>query len=97
MTNFVEALQTRVLVCDGARGTMLHAAGNSLDRALPELNLAKPELVRTVHDSYLGGAGLDMILTNTFGVSRLRLAEHSHSGDVGEINRAGVRIRTGSS
>lgn len=91
MTSFVEALHERLLVCDGAVGTMLHAAGNSLDRALPELNLSNPELVSTVHDSYVD-AGADLILTNTFGASRLRLAEHGYAGDVAEINRAGVHL-----
>ena len=91
MTNFVEALHERVLVCDGAMGTMLHAAGNSLDRALPELNLSKPDAVSTVHDSYVD-AGVDMILTNTFGAGRLRLAAHGSAENVAEINRAGVRL-----
>jgi methionine synthase I (cobalamin-dependent)/5,10-methylenetetrahydrofolate reductase len=91
MTNFLEELQKRLLVCDGAMGTMLHAAGNSLDRALPELNLSKPDAVTTVHDSYVD-AGVDLILTNTFGAGRLRLAEHCYAADVGEINRAGVRL-----
>ena len=42
----------RVLVCDGAMGTMLHAAGAALDRSLPELNLSDPGLVSTIHESY---------------------------------------------
>lgn len=79
------------LVCDGAMGTMLHAAGNSLDQALPALNLSDPALVRTVHDSYIG-VGVDIVQTNTFGASRLRLSEHGHGDRVAEINRAGVRI-----
>jgi homocysteine S-methyltransferase len=70
---------------------MLHAAGNSLDRALPELNLANPELVSTIHESYLS-AGVDVIQTNTFGASRLRLAEQGSTGSVRDINLAGVRI-----
>jgi homocysteine S-methyltransferase len=72
-------------------GTMLHAAGNSLDRALPELNLSNAELVAVVHESYLS-AGVDVIQTNTFGASALRLAEHGSAGPVREINLAGVRI-----
>lgn len=91
MTTFSEALHDRVLLCDGAMGTMLHAAGNSLDRALPQLNLSESELVTTVHESYLQ-AGVDLILTNTFGASRLRLAEHGCADDVVEINRAGARL-----
>lgn len=91
MSGFADAVRERLLVCDGAMGTMLHAAGNSLDRALPELNLSNPDLVSTVHDSYVG-AGADILLTNTFGASRPRLAEHGVSGDVAEINRAGVLL-----
>jgi len=60
----------RVLVCDGAMGTMLHAAGAALDRSLPELNLSDPGLVATIHDSYLS-AGADIIQANTFGANRL--------------------------
>jgi methionine synthase I (cobalamin-dependent)/5,10-methylenetetrahydrofolate reductase len=91
VTGFVTALHEGVLMCDGAMGTMLHAAGNSLDRALPELNLSNAELVAVVHESYLS-AGVDVIQTNTFGASALRLAEHGSAGPVREINLAGVRI-----
>jgi homocysteine S-methyltransferase len=80
-----------ILVCDGAMGTMLHAAGNSLDQALPALNLSDPALVRAIHDSYIS-AGVDIIQTNTFGASRLRLSEHGYGDQVAEINQAGVRI-----
>jgi homocysteine S-methyltransferase len=81
----------RVLVCDGAMGTMLHAAGAALDRSLPELNLSDPGLVATIHDSYLS-AGADIIQANTFGANRLWLADHGFPDKVAEINRAGVRL-----
>jgi homocysteine S-methyltransferase len=86
-----ETLQRRVLVCDGAMGTMLHAAGNTLDQSLPALNLTNGDLVRRIHDSYLE-AGVDVIQTNTFGATRLRLAEYGHEDRVKEINQAGVRL-----
>jgi methionine synthase / methylenetetrahydrofolate reductase(NADPH) len=91
MTDLRAALRERVLICDGAMGTMLHAAGISLDRALPELNLSNPVLVSTIHESYLS-AGADVILTNTFGASRLRLAGHGHGEAVREINAAGAQL-----
>ena len=91
MTDLVTSLSQRVLICDGAMGTMLHAAGNSLDRALPELNLSNAGLVSTIHESYLS-AGADMILTNTFGANRLRLADQGFGEMVREINLAGARI-----
>jgi homocysteine S-methyltransferase len=81
----------RVLVCDGAMGTLLHAAGAALDRSLPELNLSDPGLVTTLHDSYLD-AGADIIQTNTFGANRLWLGDHGFPDKVEEINRGGVRI-----
>ena len=80
-----------MLVCDGAMGTMLHAAGAALDRSLPELNLSDPGLVSTIHESYLS-AGADIIQTNTFGANRLWLGDHGFPDKVDEINRAGVRI-----
>ena len=89
--NMRTMLESKILVCDGAMGTMLHAAGNSLDQALPALNLSNPALVRTIHDSYIS-AGVDVIQTNTFGASRLRLAEHGFGDRVEDINRAGARI-----
>jgi homocysteine S-methyltransferase len=81
----------RVLVCDGAMGTMLHAAGAALDRSLPELNLSEPGLVETIHDSYLS-AGADIIQANTFGANRLWLGDHGFPDKVDEINRSGVRL-----
>ncbi len=81
----------RALVCDGAMGTMLHAAGAALDRSLPELNLSDPGLVETIHDSYLS-AGADIIQANTFGANRLWLGDHGFPDKVDEVNRAGARL-----
>jgi methionine synthase I (cobalamin-dependent)/5,10-methylenetetrahydrofolate reductase len=91
MTGFAAVLGTRVLAGDGAMGTMLHAAGCALDRALPEVSLSNPGLVGTIHDSYLA-AGVDVIQTNTFGANRLWLAGHGCAGQAAEINQAAVRI-----
>jgi methionine synthase / methylenetetrahydrofolate reductase (NADH) len=84
-------LASRVLVCDGAMGTMLHAGGVSLDRSLPGLNLSHPDLVRAIHRAYIA-AGAQIVETNTFGASRFRLARHGLEERLGEINRAGVRL-----
>ena len=86
-----QALGQRILVCDGAMGTMLHAAGAALDRSLPELNLSDPVLISTIHESYLS-AGADVIQTNTFGANGLWLGDHGFGDQVDEINRVGVRI-----
>jgi homocysteine S-methyltransferase len=84
-------LASQVLVCDGAMGTMLHAGGVSLDRSLPELNISHAELVRAIHRAYIA-AGADVIETNTFGASRLRLARYGLADQAEELNRAGARL-----
>jgi len=81
----------RVLVCDGAMGTMLQAAGVSLDLSLPELSVGRPELVRAIHGAYIA-AGADVIETNTFGACRTRLARFGLEDRVAEINAASVRV-----
>lgn len=81
----------RVVICDGAMGTMLHAAGVSLDRSLPELNVSCPGLVRDLHGAYVR-AGARVVQTNTFGANRLRLAGFGLESSVSEINVAGARL-----
>ena len=73
MKPFLEALDERVLICDGAMGTMLYAKGIFLNRCFDELNLTQPDLVADVHQAYLR-AGADIIETNTFGANRVKLA-----------------------
>ncbi|HEY2192090.1 MAG TPA: bifunctional homocysteine S-methyltransferase/methylenetetrahydrofolate reductase [Actinomycetospora sp.] len=80
-----------VLVCDGAMGTMLHAAGHPLDQHLPYLNLSDPGVVRAVHDSYLA-SGVDIVQTNTFGASRIRLAGAGLADATEQMNRVGTQI-----
>jgi len=81
---------SRVLVCDGAMGTMLQAAGSPLDIALCELSLTRPELVKAIHGAYIA-AGADIIETNTFGACSTRLARYGLEDRVAEINHAAVR------
>jgi methionine synthase I (cobalamin-dependent)/5,10-methylenetetrahydrofolate reductase len=81
----------QVVICDGAMGTMLHAAGVSLDRCLPELNLSRPALVRDLHAAYVG-AGAQILQTNTFGANRLRLAGSGLENSISEINITGARL-----
>jgi len=82
------------LVADGAMGTSLFAAGLTTGDA-PELwNVAHPERIAAVHREMVA-AGADIILTNTFGGNRFRLALHGAAARVAELNRAGAAIARG--
>jgi homocysteine S-methyltransferase len=91
LVDVASRLASQVLVCDGAMGTLLHAGGVSLDRSLPELNVSNPERVKSIHRAYVD-AGADVIETNTFGASRLRLARYGLSAQAAQLNKAGARV-----
>lgn len=88
---FLERIEERALVADGAMGTMLYAHGIPFSRCFDELNLSAPATVKDVHLAYVK-AGAEVIETNTFGANRGRLARHGLEGKVPEINRAGARL-----
>lgn len=91
MKDFLAALQERVLVCDGAMGTMLYSKGIFISRCFDEMNIANPDLVRDVHREYIK-AGAEIIETNTFGASRTKLMTHGLAEQTREINLQGARI-----
>src|SRR5918997_3977610 len=88
---FLEELSRRVLVCDGAMGTMLYAKGIFLNRSFDELNLTQPDLVAEVHQQYVR-AGADIIETNTFGANRVKLGTFGLAERVHALNLQGARI-----
>ena len=91
MKGFLSELQNRVLVCDGAMGTMLYSKGVFISRCFDELNISNPVLVREVHTDYVK-AGVDVIETNTFGGNRMKLMSHGLADQMREINLQGARI-----
>src|SRR4029079_4138461 len=89
--SFLEAIDQRVLVCDGAMGTMLYAKGIFLNRSFDELNVTEPDLVSEVHQGYVR-AGADVIETNTFGANRIKLGAFGLSDQVHAINLQGANL-----
>src|SRR5437764_4371365 len=91
MKPFVDALEERVLVCDGAMGTMLYAKGIFINKSFDELNLSNPDLVGQVHQEYVR-AGADIVETNTFGANRIKLGSFGLAHKLHAINEQGARI-----
>ena len=88
---FRDQLAQRVIVADGAMGTMLYSRGVFINRCFDELNLVQPDLVRQIHREYVK-AGAEILETNTFGANRTRLAAFGMAEKLAAINQAGVRI-----
>lgn len=86
-----EAVLERRLVCDGAMGTELMAAGLEAGGCGEAWNLTHPERILDIHRRY-AQAGADCLITNTFGASRLMLERHGHAGDLAAINRESVQL-----
>jgi homocysteine S-methyltransferase len=88
---FRDQLANRVLVADGAMGTMLYSRGIFINRSYDELNISSPSLVKEVHEEYVK-AGAEILESNTFGANRVRLAGYGFAEKLKAINQAGVRI-----
>ncbi|WAZ20597.1 methionine synthase [Streptomyces cinnabarinus] len=92
-----EALATRVVVADGAMGTMLQAQDptledfENLEGCNEILNLTRPDIVRSVHEAYFD-AGVDCVETNTFGANYAAMAEYDIPERVFELSELGARI-----
>ncbi|MFI9153372.1 methionine synthase [Streptomyces sp. NPDC053367] len=92
-----QALATRVVVADGAMGTMLQAQDPSLEDfqqlegCNEVLNVTRPDIVASVHEAYFD-AGVDCVETNTFGANLSALGEYDIADRVAELSEAGARI-----
>jgi methionine synthase / methylenetetrahydrofolate reductase(NADPH) len=88
---FLDEISRRVLVCDGAMGTVLYSKGVFVNRCFESLNLSQPDLVAEVHLGYVR-AGADVIETNTFGANRVKLAAFGMADKVRALNIAGAQV-----
>ncbi len=95
--SLLAALAERVVVADGAMGTMLQAAPVTLgdfdgfEGCNEVLNVTRPDVVRSVHDAYLE-AGVDCVTTNTFGANLGNLGEYGLESRIEELSAAGAVI-----
>ena len=93
-----DSLEQRVLVLDGAMGTMIHQAPLSIEtdylgrENCPEiLNVTRPDVIQDIHRQYLE-AGADIIETNTFGGTRIALADNKLEDRAYELNFAAAKL-----
>lgn len=90
-SKFLQMLSERIVLADGAMGTMLHARGVGFDKCFDELNLTNPSAVADIHRAYIE-AGAQLIITNTFGANRFKLTKHGLQDKIIAINKAGVDL-----
>lgn len=87
----LEKAEERIILFDGAMGTMLMAAGLERGQVPESWNMERPDVVREIHSRYFD-AGSDVVHTNTFGGNPLKLSERGLKEWMVEINLAAVRI-----
>ena len=95
----VEMLKERILILDGAMGTMIQQedlheedfGGAELDGCNEMLVLTRPDVIQSIHEQYLE-AGADLIETNTFGATSVVLAEYDIPEKAREINLAAAKL-----
>lgn len=87
--NLLDTMKDRILIGDGAMGTLLYSHG--VDRCFEELNLTHEMQIAHVHQAYIG-AGADLIQTNTYGANYIKLARYGLEDQVKKINTAAINI-----
>jgi methionine synthase / methylenetetrahydrofolate reductase (NADH) len=89
--SIIEAVKNRILLCDGAMGTMIYSRGIYINQCFENLNLTRPSLIEKIHAEYVA-AGADILETNTFGANREKLSPHGLGEQLRDINIAGVKL-----
>jgi methionine synthase / methylenetetrahydrofolate reductase(NADPH) len=88
---FLETINERVLLADGAMGTEIYKRGFYVNRCYDELNLINPDTITEIHKSY-ADAGAEILTTNTYGANRLNLQSFGLNEKMEAINRRGVEL-----
>lgn len=91
MIVFEEYIKENLVLLDGAMGSLIYEKGVFIDKCYDELNLSRPELIRTIHEEYIR-AGARVIETNTYGANRFKLKSHNLLEQIEEINLRGVSL-----
>jgi 5-methyltetrahydrofolate--homocysteine methyltransferase len=91
ISDILTLIHEEYVVLDGAFGTILQERGHTPDQLPEEWNIVKPEVVRDIHLQYFV-AGAQIVTTNTFGASPLKLGMRGKEGLTDEVNRLGVRL-----
>ncbi|TDI85349.1 MAG: bifunctional homocysteine S-methyltransferase/methylenetetrahydrofolate reductase [Caldithrix sp.] len=89
--NFLKELENRVILFDGATGTMLYNRGVFINQCFDQVNLTNTRLIKEIHTDY-ANAGSDVLQTNTFGANQFKLAQHGLSDSLEAINYQGARL-----
>ncbi len=89
--NFLAEVEKRVILFDGAMGTMLYERGIFINQCFDHVNLTNPRLVKEIHTAY-AKAGADVLQTNTFGANRFKLMKHGLDDSLEAINYQGAKL-----
>lgn len=90
-SSFLEAIKERILIGDGAMGTLLLSKGIRPQQSFETLSLTDPAVIKSVHEEYIA-AGAELIETNTFGANRFRLMAAGYEHQARRINKAAAEL-----
>ena len=90
LQNVIDKMKETPLIFDGAMGTAIYEKGIFINACYDELNITKPDLIKSIHQEYID-AGCDVILTNTFGANCFKLEKYGLGNMVYDINFQGAK------
>ena len=91
MDTFNTFFKENLVLLDGAMGSLIYEKGVFIDKCYDELNLSRPELIRSIHEEYIR-AGARVIESNTYGANRFKLKSHNLLEQLEAINMEGVKL-----